>query len=250
MPHETILITRPLSEDTRFQDELHERGFRTIHEPLTEIFLLHTARAQIEAAMRTDPHGVIVTSQHGVKALAALNELRDIALICVGSATEEAAQNLGFTRTVDAGGDVDRLIQFIADAYDTESRFLYISANHTRTDLVTTLMTYGMEAERIIAYEAEPVRQLSDTLVEQLRRGQLDAVTFLSQRSASIFLELVNSADINPATDCLHAFALSDVIAETLSEVNWQGVHIAPQATLASLIECIDNAFNRESSDV
>ncbi len=51
-----------------------------------------------------------------------------------------------------------------------------------------------METHRLVVYEAIATPQLSDTLIEQLRRRQLDAVTFMSPRAANIFTTLLAKA--------------------------------------------------------
>jgi uroporphyrinogen-III synthase len=242
----TVLITRARGDEAELVEALHERGYRTIHEPLTEIFLNHTIRQELEQALMEEPDALLITSRHGARALAALTEMRDAAILCVGEATADAAVSAGFIRVESAGGDVEQLITYIADAYDRDARFVYVSAQHIRTDIGEELALHGMQVRRIVAYEALPSPALSDTLIEQLRRGQIDAVTFLSQRAAAIFIVLLDKAGINEATAQLQAFTLSEAVAGPLQTLNWKGVHSARQPTLASLIECMDNALTPE----
>lgn len=178
MSGETIVITRPKGDEKSLTEALQARGYRVIHEPLTEIFLRHNERQAVHQALLSEPDAVIVTSRHGVHALALLSELRDAYLLCVGEATAQAAHSLGFTRVAAARGNAGNLIELIMQGYDIESRFLYISGAHTRVDIEAELGARGMEIERLVLYEALAAPQLSDTLVEQLRRGQIDAVTF------------------------------------------------------------------------
>jgi len=244
MTGETILITRPKGDEMALTDALHVHGYRVIHEPLTEIFLRHTERQALHNALLSEPDAVIITSRHGANALALLSDLRDAYLICIGEATASTAQSLGFTRVCNAGGNVQKLIEYIYASYDPETRFLYVSGKHVRVDLDAVLATQGMHVDRIVLYEAIASPQLSDTLVEQLRRGQIDAVTFLSQRTAHIFTALLARAGAQQTVTGLHAAALSETIAEPLVSWPWKGIHTAREATLASLIECVDNIFH------
>lgn len=241
----TILITRPLSQDTEFNDRLHELGYRTIHEPLSEIFLLHDARPSVEQALRDDPDAVILTSQHGANALATLTELRDMFLVCVGEATEYTAQKHGFSRTCSAGGTAARLTNYILDAYDPESCFVYISGRDVQGDLVAELASQNMQVERIIAYEAEAITQLSDTVAEQIRRGQIDMVTFFSARASEIFVDLIKQHGLQEAVASMHSYSLSETVSKPLQQLGWSRMHIAAEPTLASLVECIDNYCTR-----
>ena len=239
----SILVTRPKGDEAELTDQLHYLNFRVIHEPLTEIMLRHDARYDVQLALTNEPDAIILTSRHGVQALALLTELRDIFLICVGDATAAMADSLGFARVSAARGNVQSLVQYINDAYDEGSRFVYISGDHVRADLSELLP--NMRIERLVAYEANSVDTLSDTLAEQLRRGQINGVTFFSARAASIFMMLITKHDLREATSKLRAICLSESVANPLRVHNWLGLHVAGEATLASLTQCVDNAFNQ-----
>lgn len=244
MTGKTVLITRPLDEGTELADALHEHGFGVIHEPLTQIFLNHTARQSMELALRGDPDAVIVTSRYGVQAMAALTEMRDMQMICIGETTADAAQSHGFDRVSVAGGDGERMLQYIVDAYDAGSRFLYASGQHVRTDMVGLLSQFGMQAERLVVYEAVAMEQLSDTLLEHLKREHIDAVTFLSTRATEIFQHLLKKAKLHGIASNMQAYCLSKGVAAPLAGTRWKKVHIAKQPTLASLVECVDNGLH------
>lgn len=241
MPHKSILITRPQGDETELAELLHDEDFRVIHEPLTEIILRHDTRYEVQKALKIEPHAIIVTSRHGIQALALLTEMRDIFILCVGEATAQAALSLGFDRVSAARGNVESLVDYICDGYDEGSRFVYISGDFVRADLARLLPE--MEVERIIAYETIPAESFSDTLAEQLRRSQIDAVTLLSQRTAIVFLVLLNKAGLREASRNIRAICLSPAIAEPLAAYEWRGVHIAREPNLPSLVECVSDAF-------
>ena len=241
MTGETIVITRPKGDGESLAKALYAKGFRLIHEPLTEIVLHHTERQALHRALMAEPDAIIATSRQAVNALALLSDLRDPFLICVGEATAHTAESLGFTRVAAAGGNSQRLIDYIMASYDEGSRFLYISGKEVSVDLETMLAT--MQIERLALYEAVASHQLSDTLVEQIKRKQVDAVTFFSPRSAAIFSVLADRAGIAHTTARLQAFCLSDAIAKALSS-SWESIHVADEPTLASMIECVDNVFH------
>lgn len=243
MSDKTILITRPLGDERPLADLLHRQGYRVIHEPLTTIYLMHQQRHALERALFGEPDAVIVTSRHAVQALAALSELRDLFLLCVGEATAKTAFSLGFDRVTTGGGTSQKLLEMVADSYDPGSRFTYVSGQHVRGGLEEELAALGMEVERIVAYEAVASTQLSDTLVEHLRRQQIDGVTFLSQRTARIFTDLLAKAGAAETVARLHAFCLSETVAEPLQNHPWQGIHVTREATLASVLECVDTIF-------
>lgn len=242
MTGKTILITRSAGDDAELRDALQARGHHVIHEPLTEIFLNHTVRHAIHHTLASEPDAVIVTSRYGVRALAALSDIRDIALLCVGDATAEVAQSLGYTRVCATGKTVEDMVSYLLDAYDYGAHFLYASAAHIRADIGETLKEYGMTVQRVVIYEAMASQALSDTLIEQLRRGQVDAVLFLSERSADIFRSLLEKTGIAEASAGMDAYCLSPAIAASLSKRAWKRIIVSDEPTLASIVASVDNA--------
>jgi len=247
MSNETIVITRALGDEGELRDALQESGYHAIHEPLTEIFLRHTARTELANALLEDPNAVLITSQHGVQALAMLTEIRDMFLLCVGEKTAEIAANLGFIHVSMAGGNVDAMLDYIASGYDEDSRLLYVSGENISVDLGEVLAVGGMQVERVVVYEAIAAENLSDTLVEQLKRGQIDAVTFFSPRTVQIFLSLAKKADALAYLQKIDAFCFSENVASAAEYATWRAIYSADKPTLASLLLCVDNAYSHKA---
>jgi len=247
MTTQTILITRASGDETGMMEMLQQSGHRVIHEPVTSIYLDHTRRQDLQAALSSEPDAIIVTSRHAVQALSLLSDIRDVFLICVGESTAETAESLGFSRAMSAGGTVERMAENILASYDEDTRFLYLSAEHVRADLAAMLSQHGVSVERLVLYAAVASEQISDVVAEHLRRRQIDAVTFMSQRSAEIFTALLAKADLLESITCLKAFCISRAVADALEHQPWQQVYVSEEPTLASMVECVDNAL--ESND-
>jgi uroporphyrinogen-III synthase len=245
MSAKTIVITRPSAEKDALTALLHTRGHHVICEPVTHIALRVSAQPALEQALATHPDAVIVTSRNAVEAFAAFTEFRDMVLLCVGPATGRAAHAHGFDRVFIAGGTVKHLVRHIISAYDRDSRFLYVSAEHVRMNLVAALGRHGMHVDRVVVYEAVAEPQLSDTFAEQMRRGKIDAVTFLSQRSAQVFEQLADKAGVKENLKKIHACCMSKTIAAGLDSKLWKQVHVPRSTTFTAFAESIDAAFTR-----
>ncbi|MDX2074342.1 MAG: uroporphyrinogen-III synthase [Alphaproteobacteria bacterium] len=239
----TILVTRSKGDEHELTEALQQLGHFVIHEPLTEIFLNHTIRAEVEQAMREEPDAVLITSKHAAQALALLSDIRDTCILAVGTATMEHAMSLGFSRVYDTGGTLESMLEYIQGGYDDGARFLYVSGEHIRSDLPEILGSFGMSCQRIIAYHALAAESLSDTLIAQLKRGQIDAVTFFSPRNVAIFLDLLKRAGCTPASAALDLFALSEEVANAAQDATWRHIFIARKPTLASLVDSVDNIY-------
>lgn len=240
----TIVVTRAKGDEQELTHALQELGHHVIHEPLTEIFLNHTIRAPLEQLLtQEEPNAILITSKHAAQSLALLSDIRDISLVCVGEATTEYAMSLGFSRACMGGENVEQLVEYVQGGYDEDARFVYISGEHIRSDLPLILESFGMRCERVVAYSAIAAESLSDTLLAQLERGQIDAVTFFSPRNAEIFLELLEKAECKPVTLMLDAFTLSEEVANACGTANWAHIHTSDKPTLASLVDRVDNAY-------
>ncbi len=237
----TILITRSHDDAHELRDALQSLGNRVLHEPLTEMLLNHTARIPLAQLMAEDPDAVLLTSRHGVRALAILTDARDLSLLCVGDATAEVAESLGFVRVFITGRTSEDMANYILDAYDQDAKLIYVSAAHARPEMQETLGHFGYQLQRIMAYEAVAAESLSDTLIEQIRREQIDAVTLMSERTSSLWISLLEKAGILNQALPIVAYCISEQAAEPLRDAGWKKIVIANEPTLASLIQCVDN---------
>ncbi|MEZ5692157.1 MAG: uroporphyrinogen-III synthase [Rickettsiales bacterium] len=243
--NKTILITRPKGDESLLKDELTRRNYKIIHEPLTEIILKHDSRMEVEHFLFKDPNAVLITSSHGAKSLSLLTDIRDMFLLCVGDNTANTAKQLGFSNVTATGENVDHMIDYVMDCYDENSEFLYISGEHTSADLENIFSVRGMSVKRIITYEAVAVDEISDTTKEQLKRGNINVVTFFSKRAAEIFLTLIEKNELSAILRETDAFCLSENIAGIIERYKWKTVNISKQATLKSLLDSIDESYNK-----
>ena len=244
MVPKTLLVTRPKGDEQQITEALQELGHFVIHEPLTEIFLNHTLRGMLASQLHNDPDAILITSRHAVQSLALLTDIRDIFLLCVGEATTEHAISLGFSRVECGGKNIESLLETITGGYDEDARFLYISGAHIHSDLPVILESYGMQCERVVTYEAIASESLSDTLIEQIKRGQIDAITLFSARNAEILCHLLDDAGISEASTVLDIFCLSDEVANAATALDWANIYIAAEPTLASMVERVDNVYH------
>lgn len=242
MIDKTVLITRPQGDEETLARLLHARGCRVIHEPMTQIVRREDMQQALTQALAAEPDAVVVTSRHGAQALAQLTPQRDMFLVCVGPATAETAQALGFARLSVAGGNSGALRAHIRESYDPGSKLLYVSGAHIAANLDAALHEDGMRVLRLPIYEARASQQLSDTLQALLLRRQVHIATFLSPRAGQIFSALARKADILPALSHLHACCLSEAVAQSLPPGDWKSVSWAHEPTLASVAQCVDTA--------
>ncbi len=235
----TILITRSHDDGNELREAIVSAGHRVFHEPLTQVVLNHTARLPLSQLLAEDPDAVLISSRYGARALATLTEVRDISLLCVGQATVEIAESLGFMRIAITGQTAEDMANYIVDAYDHDAKLVHVCGVHTHPALQQQLRQFGYGLAQVAAYEAVASETLSDILKEQLRRQQIDAVVLMSERTARLWLELLGKAELPELATDMKVYAISEQASAPLRAAGWSEIEIAAEPTLDSLIETI-----------
>jgi uroporphyrinogen-III synthase len=137
----------------------------------------------------------------------------------VGEQSGMAAQAVGFTSVIAAGGDIDRLTQHMIGHLDPRNGpVLYLSGADTAGDLKGTLEKSGFAVERAVLYDAVPAEILAPEAQAALAEGKVNGVLLYSPRSAGLWLDLAGKADLLPAVRNLRHYCLSANVAAALGK--------------------------------
>lgn len=228
MQSRRIWITRaqPAAEATA--ERVREMGHEALVAPLIEL-------RPVEAAI--DLSGVAAlafTSANGVRAFAAAEPRRDIAVYAVGRATADAAKAAGFRGVLASDGDVAALAErIIARKRELKGAVLYPGAAEPAGDLCGALAEAGIEARPLVLYEAVDVPPDAATVAAL---PSVDAVLLHSPRAAATLAAFLEG---HPAPT-LRALCLSAAIAAPLARVKLRQLASAPFPLEAGLINLID----------
>lgn len=162
---------------------------------------------------------LIFTSAHGVRYCGLSGDDRRV--YCVGDATARVAKAHGFTSVISAQGDWRRLTKII-DKKDQS--IIHISGSIVRGQIVQTLRSQGLNAQRQIVYRTDAVTQWP------LDESQIDAVALYSPMAAEILMALPSRQ-----TSHLTAYCLSANVAAPLQGMT---VRIAASPNERALIAC------------
>ena len=219
-----VVLTRPQEDSERTAVALRAKGHDVLIVPLLRV-------EPVDAKLRTNWGGVVITSAHAAMALAALAQrdgLISLPLYAVGKRTADAAREIGFTDIVTAGGDVRDLLRTIVEhRADEKGPLLYLAGEDRSGDLIGDLTVRGIAAEMAIIYRAAPAP------------FTVDAVLHFSRRSAESYLAGAASAQIaGPALAVAH-YCLSAQIAEPLAAAGASRVAVAKRPDEASIIDLL-----------
>jgi uroporphyrinogen-III synthase len=231
-----VLVTRPRADAETLAERLHALGHSTIVEPLIDI--VFTPGPPLDLA---GIQAFAFTSANGARAAARRTRERDIRVIAVGSATAIEATMLGFVDVgLSAGEGVDGLRRSIAGALNPKAgSILHVTGTVTAGDLKGALTADGFTVRTERIYEARAAESLSGALTAELAANMVEAATFFSPRTATLFTTLIEAENLASACRSMTALALSQSVANALRPLAFRDVRVAAEPTADALLACL-----------
>jgi uroporphyrinogen-III synthase len=224
-----ILLTRPQAQSERFAAALQQKmqGLEVVIAPLMAAkFLLP------EVALR-NWRAIILTSETGAEAagrMAAEGAVLPKLAYCVGDRTAFAAREAGFTAS-SAQGDATALADDLVRR-KVGGPLLHLRGKATRGDVVTRLMSAGIEAESLVCYEQASL-QADLGLIAVLHQTRPILIPLFSPRSAELFCEQVALVGISAP---LWVVAMSEPVADAVSPLRPDKTAIATRPDGAAMV--------------
>ncbi len=204
-----LLVTRPEPDATRTAERLRTIGHTVLVQPLLRIEFMPPPQDVPE------PAALLVTSQNGLRALAAWSQAagwRGVPLFAAGAATGRAATELGFTDVRGGASDAGSLAAVVIRAMP---KGRHLSAARDRAGALTAgLLVAGYDIRTVEAYRAEVVAALDEGVRDALALRAVDGVLLYSRRTAMAFRDLVATAGIRLTG--VTAFVISDQVGAAL----------------------------------
>lgn len=243
-----IVVTRAREQQSGFAELLEDFGAEVIECPTIAIRGPDEWGAVDHALERIASfHWVIFTSANGVRYFLRrlqerggdLKALHGIRLAAIGPATAAALQEVGLHP--DLVPDEYRA-EAILEALDRDlsgMRFLIPRAAEAREVLPAGLRERGAEVEVVAVYRTVPVADQADAVLDLLRAGQIDAVTFTSSSTVVNFVEMLPEQDLAALLKDVTIACIGPVTGETAARYGL-AAHIMPAAfTIPALAEAV-----------
>ena len=239
-----VLITRPQPAAGEFAHRLEKDGFTCFVAPMTAYVEQDPGIADL-----SDYQAVIFTSAQTVQLFSKFFKDRYIPVFAVGDATAKAAEGENFRRVYSAKGDGQALVKLMRDHKGELKlrRALHACGEDTAENLSDQLQDDGIYVDRAPFYKADFVEELPNDVVAALKNGDITTVTFLSARTASNFVRLVQAhEELEGMTADLEAVCISDRVATEARGLPWRAVRVASRPQLEA---CID-LLNEQEKDI
>jgi uroporphyrinogen III methyltransferase / synthase len=250
----TVLVTRPADQAAQMVNLLHQRGAKTIVQPVIQISepddwtKVDTAIDQID---RYD--WIVFSSTNGVKMFCDRLEQRvgpqpnlaNLKVAAIGPATAAALYERHISvDLVPESFRAEVLALALADEADGH-KFLLPRANRGRTILPDFLTQWGADVDQVVVYKStdlSPETAEIAPISAQLASSQIDWVTVTSSAIARSLARLFGENLKNT-----RLAAISPLTAETIRELGFTAAAIAKEYTIDGLIHAIVEVSNDES---
>jgi uroporphyrinogen III methyltransferase/synthase len=251
---QTIVVTRTRQQASDLSEKLEEMGARVIEAPTIELSppkdweLVDGALG----AMR-DFDWVIFTSANGV--VHTKERLAEIGLdsrafggakiAAVGEATAQAiGKELNLKVDLCPSAFVAEALgeELIARGEVAGKKFLLLRADIARAVLREQLQKAGAsEVTDVAVYESKSVSSLPPAVLEAMKEGQVNWVTFTSSSTAKNFVKLLGRNYLEGLKGVGIA-SIGPITTETLKELSIPPTAVASEANLDGLVEAISSA--------
>ena len=217
-----ILFTRSLEDSKDLILRFNELGHKVSYMPVIEI-----KKVDHDVINFNDFKGLIFTSANSLKFINSKEVDKNIFCFCVGSATEKKALSLGFQNVISAEGNVRNLKEIILRNFNSNvGKILYLSGELISKDLDKELNLLGYDIKRIINYTANPIREIDQKFLENLKSSVPDILYVYSQNSALSLLNLINKYNLNDVWMNTNLMCMSEKISSVLNNIKWKKIFL------------------------
>ena len=217
-----ILFARSLEDSKDLILRFNELGHKVSYMPVIQI-----KKVDHDVINFNDFKGLIFTSANSLKFINSKEVDKNIFCFCVGSATEKKALSLGFQNVISAEGNVRNLKEIILRNFNSNvGKILYLSGELISKDLDKELNLLGYDIKRIINYTAEPIREIDQKFLENLKSSVPDILYVYSQNSALSLLNLINKYNLNDIWMNTNLMCMSEKISSVLNNIKWKKIFL------------------------
>jgi len=230
-----VLVTRPEDDAHETAARLVALGHQAIVTPLIAIRFLGGPEIDLRGVQ-----ALVATSSNGVRALARRAARRDLPLFAVGRQTAETARAQGFAQVTSADGDADALASLIARSLAAkDGALVHATGKEASGALVAGLKLKGYDVRSETLYETPGVTSLPEAAATALRNDAIGVVLLFSQRTAQLFRERVEEAELAPNCASIVAVCISESAAAALSPLKFQEIRVAAEPNQDALLACL-----------
>ena len=217
-----ILLTRPLDDSKDLILRFTSLGHKVSHLPVINVLPV-----QYQEPDYSQFKGIVFTSANAIKNLNTSKIDKNIQCFCVGSSTEKIAKESGFQNIFCAEGNVNNLKEIILQNFDKKNGFLiYISGEIVSYNLDKDLILEGYSVTRLVNYVAQPIKEIREEFIKDIKSLIPDIVFIYSENSARNFLNILKKYDLKDEWMETNLMCLGERASSVLNEIKWKKIFL------------------------
>ena len=217
-----ILLTRSLEDSYEMILKFQRLGHKVSHMPVINI-----KKIDYENLKFSEFKGIIFTSSNAIKCLDVSSIDKNINCFCVGSITEKKARNVGFQNVYSADGNVNNLKELILQNFSQkDGKLLYVSGEIISVSLDKDLISEGYSLQRLVNYSADPIEELNQKFIDELKSSMPDIVYVYSQNSAKNFLKLIKKYQLVDYWMNTNLMCIGEKTSSMLNAIKWKKIFL------------------------
>lgn len=237
-PHcsKLVILTRAHEDAKKIQLDFEERGFKTLSFPVLKTHYLELPKFDLSQFQ-----GIILTSQKALSSLKkGLSETptrssKNLTLFCVGDQIPNRLKSFEFKACLKAPSAQALQIK-IQNAH--LSPLLYLSARDIKVPLDQNLQAFGIDVQRLTAYEMQPLELDISSLQKSMEFYDQIIFPFYSKRTLQIFSQQIAAYALNFERSI--ALVISEDLRQPAMELGFQETHVSPSPTHKGLLEALE----------
>ncbi|MFP4667383.1 MAG: uroporphyrinogen-III C-methyltransferase [Desulfobacterales bacterium] len=244
-----IVVTRARSQASSLVKRLSELGAGVIETPVIEIRPVENMQPLDRAVKNIKAYDWLVfTSVNGADVFferLRANKLDTRALggiktAAIGPATAEKMRENGLDADiVPESYRAESVVEAFENLDMSGRKILLPRAEGARPVLPDELSKMGAHVDEIISYRAVQGRAGAEKMIESLRAGNVDMVTFTSSSTVRNFMALLPEAGAEKLLSGVSIAAIGPVTAETASEAGLKTDVVAEEYTIEGLVRAV-----------
>ncbi|MEG1517431.1 MAG: uroporphyrinogen-III C-methyltransferase [Raoultibacter sp.] len=243
----TIVVTRARLQASALSVKLEELGAHVQEFPAIEITPPSNPSLLVDAIKNLPLfQWVVFTSANGVEAFFAEadaqgEDARCLAgkqVVAIGSATQAALARCGIKQVfVPEEFCAEGIVALLADKLQPLDRVLIARAEEARDILPKTLTEYGAIVSDVAAYRTRAAAKCYEPLIEALREGKVDGITFTSSSTVRNLIESLQGQIT--LLEGIALYSIGPITSQTLGDFGLSPQVQADTYTIDGLVDAI-----------
>jgi uroporphyrinogen III methyltransferase / synthase len=252
----TIIVTRSRDQASAFSDQLIELGANVLEYPTINITTpddFGPLDKELENLDSTD--WLIFTSVNGVDAFfnrifelgRDVRDLKGVKICSIGPSTTERIK--GFHVSIDCQPPkyvAESVVEALKKVEEIKGkRFLMPRTDIARSYVPEELRKLGAEVSDIVAYKTVLATDGDNIVLDKLKDGEVDIVTFTSASTVKNFVKIIGEDNLSAFKDNVQFASIGPITNESAEEMNIDISIKAEEYTIPGLVQAIVEKVNQ-----